>query len=189
MEYKVLMENHIFADTQIDWDEKRTTVQSINSIFAEKKRNKMRAKQSLFTANVAMEKYFDEYEHYNFERKYVEPQTRKGRSKKEAAQNTNRPSPAGHERKVATKLQNAEKNQRECKNWLKDQTLGENHTEQPPTDEEDGIWIKHWKLKDNQPRKWRKKQNKSLVYCNVCEWNKNHKPLNHQKKRRKNEEN
>ena len=42
----------------------------------------MKVKQSLFTANVAMEKYFDEYDHYNFDRKYVEPHTRKGRSKK-----------------------------------------------------------------------------------------------------------
>ncbi|XP_038619132.1 nuclear protein 1 isoform X2 [Tachyglossus aculeatus] len=34
---------------------------------------------------------------------------RKGRSKKEAAVNTNRPSPGGHERKLVTKLQNMEK--------------------------------------------------------------------------------
>ena len=70
----------------------------------------MKVKQSLFTANAAMDLYFDEYDHYNFDRKYVEPSTRKGRSKKESAMNTNRTNPAGHERKVATKLQNAEKN-------------------------------------------------------------------------------
>lgn len=71
-----------------------------------------KSKQSLYTATTAMEKYFDEYDHYNFDRKYVEPQTRKGRSKREAQLNTNRTNPAGHERKVATKYQNAEKNQR-----------------------------------------------------------------------------
>lgn len=67
----------------------------------------MKVKQSLFTANTAMEKYFDEYDHYNFDRKFVEPQTRKGRSKRESAMNTNRHVPAGHERKVSQKLQNA----------------------------------------------------------------------------------
>ena len=69
----------------------------------------MKVKQSLFTANTAMEKYFDEYDHYNFDRKFVEPQTRKGRSKRESEMNTNRHVPAGHERKVSQKLQNAEK--------------------------------------------------------------------------------
>uniref|UniRef100_A0A671Q6E8 Uncharacterized protein n=1 Tax=Sinocyclocheilus anshuiensis TaxID=1608454 RepID=A0A671Q6E8_9TELE len=34
---------------------------------------------------------------------------RKGRTKKEASCNTNRPNPAGHERKIVEKLQNAEK--------------------------------------------------------------------------------
>nr|XP_004670243.1 nuclear protein 1 [Jaculus jaculus] len=34
---------------------------------------------------------------------------RKGRSKREAAANTNRPSPAGHERKLLTKFQNSER--------------------------------------------------------------------------------
>lgn len=75
-------------------------------------RAERKSKQTLYTANTAMEKYFDEYDHYNFERKYVEPQTRKGRSKRESQQNTNRNNPGGHERKVATKFQNAEKNQR-----------------------------------------------------------------------------
>uniref|UniRef100_A0A8C3SFK6 Uncharacterized protein n=1 Tax=Chelydra serpentina TaxID=8475 RepID=A0A8C3SFK6_CHESE len=34
--------------------------------------------------------------------------SRKGRSKREAAGNTNRPNPAGHERKIALKLQRSE---------------------------------------------------------------------------------
>ncbi|KAL2766288.1 nuclear protein 1 isoform a, partial [Daubentonia madagascariensis] len=37
---------------------------------------------------------------------------RKGRTKKEAATNTNRPSPGGHERKLVTKLQNSERKKR-----------------------------------------------------------------------------
>lgn len=35
--------------------------------------------------------------------------SRKGRSKKEASDNTNRPNPGGHERKLVEKLQNTEK--------------------------------------------------------------------------------
>ncbi|XDV13419.1 hypothetical protein PO909_001823 [Leuciscus waleckii] len=35
--------------------------------------------------------------------------TRKGRTKKEASCNTNRPNPGGHERKIVAKLQNTEK--------------------------------------------------------------------------------
>ena len=66
--------------------------------------------KSLYTVNIAMERYFDKYDHFNFERKYVEPHSRKGRSKKEAEKNTNRTNPAGHERKVVTKFQNTEKN-------------------------------------------------------------------------------
>jgi len=34
----------------------------------------------------------------------------KQRSKKESEQNTNRPNPGGHERKIVNKLMNAEKN-------------------------------------------------------------------------------
>jgi len=68
---------------------------------------------NLFTATTVMERYFDEYDYFNFDRKYTEPQARKGRSKKESEQNTNRPSPAGHERKVSTKFQNADKNKKE----------------------------------------------------------------------------
>ncbi|KAL4684594.1 hypothetical protein H8957_005954 [Semnopithecus entellus] len=37
---------------------------------------------------------------------------RKGRTKREAAANTNRPSPGGHERKLVTKLQNSERKKR-----------------------------------------------------------------------------
>eukprot|EP00795_Rhopilema_esculentum_P017492 gene17492-9107_t len=60
-----------------------------------------------------MEQYFD-YDYYNFDRRVVEPQTRKGRTKREASLNTNRPSPSGHERKVVQKLVNTEKRRR-CK--------------------------------------------------------------------------
>lgn len=70
-------------------------------------------RQNLFTANTAMEKYFDEYDYFNFDTKYTQPQTRKGRSKKESQLNTNRPNPSGHERKVAQKLMNSEKNKLE----------------------------------------------------------------------------
>ncbi|KAG8513600.1 Nuclear protein 1 [Galemys pyrenaicus] len=37
---------------------------------------------------------------------------RKGRTKREAAANTNRPSPGGHERKLVTKLRNTEQKKR-----------------------------------------------------------------------------
>jgi len=68
---------------------------------------------NLFTATTVMERYFDEYDYFNFDRKYTEPQCRKGRSKRESEQNTNRPNPAGHERKVTQKFQNADKNKKE----------------------------------------------------------------------------
>ena len=44
----------------------------------------------------------------------------KQRSKTEAAMNTNRPNPGGHERKIMAKLMNAEKNNqgRQDKSWL-----------------------------------------------------------------------
>ncbi|KAM8779964.1 nuclear protein 1 isoform 1-T1 [Rhynchonycteris naso] len=38
--------------------------------------------------------------------------SRKGRTKREAAANTNRPSPGGHERKLVTKLRNSEQKKR-----------------------------------------------------------------------------
>ncbi|KAG1967585.1 nuclear protein 1b [Pimephales promelas] len=43
----------------------------------------------------------------------LECTTRKGRTKKEASCNTNRPNPGGHERKIVEKLQNAEKKSKE----------------------------------------------------------------------------
>ena len=42
-----------------------------------------------------------------------EGSARKGRTKKEASDNTNRPNPAGHERKIVEKLQNSEKKAKE----------------------------------------------------------------------------
>jgi len=57
------------------------------------------------------EEHFDRYEHYNFEEKIVKSRNSgKQRSKLEAALNTNRPNPGGHERKIVTKLRNAERN-------------------------------------------------------------------------------
>lgn len=57
-----------------------------------------------------IEYFVDEYDYYNFDpAATMVCQSRKGRSKKEASLNTNRPNPAGHERKVLTKLQNTEK--------------------------------------------------------------------------------
>ncbi|XP_063076721.1 nuclear protein 1b [Engraulis encrasicolus] len=55
------------------------------------------------------ETYYDEYEYYNLTDRYTGAPTRKGRTKKEASDNTNRQNPAGHERKITEKLQNAEK--------------------------------------------------------------------------------
>ncbi|XP_077475313.1 nuclear protein 1b [Stigmatopora argus] len=55
------------------------------------------------------EQYYDQYEYYNLSDKYTEGASRKGRSKKEASENTNRPNPSGHERKIVEKLQNSEK--------------------------------------------------------------------------------
>lgn len=56
----------------------------------------------------------DEYDYYNFDPVATAmSNSRKGRSKKEASLNTNRPNPAGHERKVLTKLQNTEKKRKE----------------------------------------------------------------------------
>ncbi|XP_062339569.1 nuclear protein 1b [Osmerus eperlanus] len=57
--------------------------------------------------------YYDEYEYYNLTDKYTGGAARKGRTKKEASDNTNRHNPGGHERKITEKLQNAEKNAKE----------------------------------------------------------------------------
>uniref|UniRef100_A0A8C5PU52 Nuclear protein 1, transcriptional regulator n=1 Tax=Leptobrachium leishanense TaxID=445787 RepID=A0A8C5PU52_9ANUR len=55
------------------------------------------------------DRYFDEYEYYNLTDRYALPAAaRKGRTKKEARENTNRPNPAGHERKITDKLQRTE---------------------------------------------------------------------------------
>ena len=56
----------------------------------------------------------DEYDYYNLDRVATNlSHSRKGRSKKEASLNTNRPNPAGHERKLLTKLQNTERKKKE----------------------------------------------------------------------------
>jgi len=58
------------------------------------------------------EDHFDQWEHYNFTQEKVirSGHSGKQRTKKEASQNTNRHNPAGHERKIAQKLRNAERN-------------------------------------------------------------------------------
>merc|ERR1712110_963389 len=62
------------------------------------------------------EDHFDQWEYYNFEEKLVTSRNSgKQRSKKEAALNTNRHSPGGHERKIVTKLRNTERNKKQRK--------------------------------------------------------------------------
>lgn len=51
----------------------------------------------------------DEYDQYSLAHPCVVGGGRKGRTKREAAANTNRPSPGGHERKLLTKFQNSER--------------------------------------------------------------------------------
>merc|ERR1711931_110995 len=60
------------------------------------------------------EDHFDEFEHYNFdqEKNMMSGHSGKQRTKKESEQHQNWQNPAGHERKIATKLMNAEKNQK-----------------------------------------------------------------------------
>ncbi|KAG7233741.1 hypothetical protein INR49_006662 [Caranx melampygus] len=41
------------------------------------------------------DQYYDEYEYYNLTDKYTEGSARKGRTKKEASENTNRHNPPG----------------------------------------------------------------------------------------------
>ncbi|XP_069840599.1 nuclear protein 1-like [Dendropsophus ebraccatus] len=54
-------------------------------------------------------RYFDDYDFYNLTDRYALPTAaRKGRTKKEARENTNRDSPCGHERKIVEKLQRTE---------------------------------------------------------------------------------
>jgi nuclear protein, 1 len=56
----------------------------------------------------------DAYEHYNYEfEKHVHSgHSGKQRSKKEASEHTNHFDPSGHSRKIVTKLQNTENNQK-----------------------------------------------------------------------------
>ncbi|XP_016073395.1 PREDICTED: nuclear protein 1 [Miniopterus natalensis] len=54
----------------------------------------------------------DECDLYSLAHSYPGVGGRKGRTKREAAANTNRPSPGGHERKLVTKLQNTERKKR-----------------------------------------------------------------------------
>uniref|UniRef100_A0A803THU6 Uncharacterized protein n=1 Tax=Anolis carolinensis TaxID=28377 RepID=A0A803THU6_ANOCA len=50
---------------------------------------------------------------FNFLLFITVPSSRKGRSKKEAEDNTNRPNPGGHERKILQKLQRTEQKRKE----------------------------------------------------------------------------
>lgn len=60
-----------------------------------------------------MEDFFDEYEYYNFDKNAVNiGNSRKGRTKREASQNTNRFNPGGNERKIVEKFRNTEINRR-----------------------------------------------------------------------------
>ncbi|XP_062957266.1 nuclear protein 1 [Cynocephalus volans] len=54
----------------------------------------------------------DEYDLYSMAHSCLGGRGRKGRTKREAAANTNRPNPGGHERKLVTKLQNSERKKR-----------------------------------------------------------------------------
>ncbi|XP_037360446.1 nuclear protein 1 [Talpa occidentalis] len=54
----------------------------------------------------------DEYDLYSLAHSYLGAGGRKGRTKREAAANTNRHSPGGHERKLVTKLRNTEQKKR-----------------------------------------------------------------------------
>merc|ERR1712115_489378 len=58
------------------------------------------------------EAHFDEFEHYNFDQEKAMNSGHSGkqRTKKEASMNTNKHNPGGHERKIVTKLMNAEEN-------------------------------------------------------------------------------
>ncbi|XP_049643791.1 nuclear protein 1 [Suncus etruscus] len=55
----------------------------------------------------------DEYDLYGLALPH--PGGSKGRTKREAAARTNRPSPGGHERKLVTKLQNTERKRRQAR--------------------------------------------------------------------------
>merc|ERR1712133_94731 len=61
------------------------------------------------------ESHFDKYEHYNYDqdKAMYSGGSGKQRSKLEVAQHTNQHNPAGHERKIATKLMNSDKNRKD----------------------------------------------------------------------------
>ncbi|GFQ70102.1 hypothetical protein TNCT_604611 [Trichonephila clavata] len=61
------------------------------------------------------EEHFDEYEHFNYEQdKFMNTGgSGKQRSKKEAAEHTNKHDPCGHVRKLVTKMKNTEANRKE----------------------------------------------------------------------------
>ncbi|XP_044512935.1 nuclear protein 1 [Gracilinanus agilis] len=58
------------------------------------------------------QQFLDQYDTYSFTDSYLGRGSGKGRSKREAANHTNRHSPGGHERKLLTKLQNTEQKKR-----------------------------------------------------------------------------
>jgi nuclear protein 1 len=60
------------------------------------------------------ENHFDEYEHFNYDQeKYMNAgHSGKQRSKKEAAEHTNKNDPSGHSRKIVTKMINTENNRK-----------------------------------------------------------------------------
>ena len=60
------------------------------------------------------EAHYDQYEYYNLD-EYPCHDRGKGRTKREIGLNTNRHSPAGHERKIAEKLQNSEMKRKRTK--------------------------------------------------------------------------
>ncbi|TWW74128.1 hypothetical protein D4764_14G0001290 [Takifugu flavidus] len=61
------------------------------------------------------EAYYDQYDYYNL-MEYSCHARGKGRTKREIELNTNRHSPAGHERKIVEKFQNSEMKRRRTKN-------------------------------------------------------------------------
>lgn len=60
------------------------------------------------------EAYYDKYDYYNL-REYSCHACGKGRTKREIELNTNRHSPAGHERKIAEKFFNSQMKRRRTK--------------------------------------------------------------------------
>ncbi|KAM4026339.1 nuclear protein 1 [Anomaloglossus baeobatrachus] len=54
-------------------------------------------------------RYYDDYDYYNLTDRYsLTAAARKGRTKKEARENTNKENPGGHERKIVEKMQKTE---------------------------------------------------------------------------------